>query len=126
TPSNYYTCFFDGQIGYHDFAGITERREAGERMVRNVGNKRELRLRDDGPEVMAETLAARLHSYYMLQRACEIQVKTSALGSPIQVPPDVVEAHQRDRDKMLIADFVKLDFEAWKRKLDTVDKDWRE
>ena len=42
------------------------------------------------------------------------------------VPPEVVEVHQRDRDKMLTADFGKLDFEAWKRKLDTVDRSWRE
>jgi ribulose-5-phosphate 4-epimerase/fuculose-1-phosphate aldolase len=126
TPTNFYACFFDGAIGYHDFEGITVRAEEGERLVRNVGNKRVLMLRNHGPVVMAETLPAMFLNYYMLQRACEIQVKTSALGRPIHVPPEVVEVHQRDRDKMLTADFGKLDFEAWKRKLDTVDRGWRE
>jgi hypothetical protein len=42
------------------------------------------------------------------------------------VPPEVVEVHQRDRDRMLTAEFGKLDFEAWKRKLDAVDRGWRE
>ena len=42
------------------------------------------------------------------------------------MPPKVVEVHQRDRDQMLTADFGKLDFEAWKRKLDTVDRVMRE
>ena len=102
------------------------RPEEGERLVQNIGNKRVLMLRNHGPVVMAETLPAMFLSYYMLQRACEIQVKTSALGKPIRVPPEVVEVHQRDRDKMLTAEFGKLDFEAWKRKLDTVDASWRE
>ena len=126
TPTNFYSCFFEGAIGYHDFEGITVRPEEGERLIRNAGNKQVLMLRNHGPVVMAPTLPAMFLSYYMLQRACEIQVKTNALGKPIHVPPEVVEQHQRDRDKMLTADFGKLDFEAWKRKLDTIDRGWRE
>lgn len=126
TPTNFYSCFFEGQIGYHDFEGITVRAEEGERLVQNIGNNRVLMLRNHGPVVMAETLPAMFLNYYMLQRACEIQVKTAALGQPITVPPDVVEVHQRDRDKMLTAEFGQLDFEAWKRKLDRVDRSWRE
>ena len=120
------TEWVEGAVGYHDFEGITVRPEEGERLIRNIGNKRVLMLRNHGPVVMAETLPAMFLNYYMLQRACEIQVKTSALGKPIRVAPEVVEVHQRDRDKMLTADFGKLDFEAWKRKLDTVDRGWRE
>jgi ribulose-5-phosphate 4-epimerase/fuculose-1-phosphate aldolase len=126
TPTNFYSCFFAGAIGYHDFEGITVRAEEGERLVQNIGNNRILMLRNHGPVVMAETLPAMFLYYYMLQRACEIQVKTNALGKPIRVPPEVVEVHQRDRDLMLTADFGKLDFDAWKRKLDTVDRSWRE
>ena len=100
--------------------------QEGERLVQNIGNNRVLMLRNHGPVVMAETLPAMFLNYYMLQRACEIQVKTSALGKPILVPPEVVEVHQRDRDRMLTAEFGKLDFEAWKRKLDRVDTGWRE
>jgi hypothetical protein len=62
----------------------------------------------------------------MLQRACEIQVKTAALGKPIRVPEEVIEVHQRDRDQMLTAGFGVFDFEAWKRKIDTIDRGWRE
>ena len=37
-PTNFYSCFFEGAIGYHDFEGITVRAEEGERLVRNLGN----------------------------------------------------------------------------------------
>lgn len=126
TPTNFYSCFFAGEIGYHDFEGITVRSEEGERLVRNAGNHKILMLRNHGPVVMGQTIPEMFLLYYMLQRACEIQVKTSALGKPIHVAPEVVEVHQRDREKMLTSDFGKLDFEAWKRKIDTLDTSWRD
>jgi ribulose-5-phosphate 4-epimerase/fuculose-1-phosphate aldolase len=124
-PTNFYACFFEGAVGYHDFEGITVRAEEGERLVRNVGNHKVLMLRNHGPVVMGETIHEMFLLYYMLQRACEVQVKTNSLGKPVTVPQEVVEVHQRDRDKMLTADFGKLDFKAWVRKLDNVTTDWR-
>ena len=102
------------------------RPEEGERLIQNLGNHRVLMLKNHGPVVMGETLPEMFLKYYMLQRACEIQVKTAALGKPIRVPDEVIEVHQRDRDKMLNAGFGVLDFEAWKRKLDTIDTSWRD
>jgi ribulose-5-phosphate 4-epimerase/fuculose-1-phosphate aldolase len=97
TPTNFYSCFFEGAIGYHDFEGITVRAEEGERLVRNLGNHRVLMLKNHGPVVMGETLPEMFLQYYMLQRACEVQVKTSALGKPIRVPDDVIEAPEGSR-----------------------------
>ena len=124
-PTNFYSCFFVGNIGYHDFEGITVRAEEGERLVRNAGNHQILMLKNHGPVVMGRTLPEMFFLYYMFQRACEIQVKTAALGAPIVVPPEVVAVHQRDRDRQLTDDFGKLDFEAWTRKIDTIDPSWR-
>ena len=124
--SNFYSCFFEGAIGYHDFEGITVRAEEGERLVRNIGNHMILMLRNHGPVVMGRTIQEMFLMYYMLQRACEVQVKTASMGKPIVVPPEVIETHQRDRDKQLTTDFGKLDFEAWTRKIDTIDRGWRD
>jgi ribulose-5-phosphate 4-epimerase/fuculose-1-phosphate aldolase len=126
TPTNFYACFFEGGVGYHDFEGITVRAEEGERLLGNLGDNRVLMLRNHGPVVLGATLYEMFFNYYMLQRACEIQVKTAALGNPIRVPPEVVAVHQRDRDEVALKDFGKADFEAWVRKLDTIDRSWRE
>jgi ribulose-5-phosphate 4-epimerase/fuculose-1-phosphate aldolase len=126
TPTNFYACFFHGQVGYHDFEGITVREEEGERLLRDLGDNRVLMLRNHGPVVLGETLYEMFFNYYMLQRACEIQVKTAALGQPIRVPPEVIAVHQRDRDQVALKDFGRADFEAWVRKLDSVDRSWRE
>ena len=102
------------------------RAEEGERLIEHLGNHRVLMLRNHGPVVMGETIPEMFLKYYMLQRACEIQVKTNSLGKPIRVPPEVIEVHQADRDKMLTAGFGVLDFEAWKRKIDAIDTGWRD
>lgn len=125
-PTNFYACFFAGQVGYHDFEGITVRAEEGERLLANLGDKRILMLRNHGPVVLGETLYEMFFAYYMLQRACEIQVKTAALGDPIRVAEEVVAVHQRDRDQVALKDFGRADFEAWVRKLDTIDRSWRD
>ncbi len=127
TPTNFYSCFFQGMIGYHDFEGITVRADEGERLLRNLGNGRQiLMLRNHGPVVLGKTLPEMFFMYYMLQRACEVQIKTNAAGTPIVVPEEVIAVHQRDRDEVAIAGFGEADFAAWVRKLDTIDTGWRE
>ena len=39
-PTNFYACNFIGQVGYHDFEGVTVRPEEGERLLANLGGKR--------------------------------------------------------------------------------------
>jgi ribulose-5-phosphate 4-epimerase/fuculose-1-phosphate aldolase len=124
-PSNFYSCFFEGLVGYHDFEGITVRPEEGERLVKNIGNRQVLMLRNHGPVLMGKTIYEMFFLYYMFQRACEVQVKSYAMGEPIIVPPEVIEVHQRDRDLMLVDDFGKLDFQAWTRRIDKIDSSWR-
>ena len=128
TPTNFYSCFFMGMIGYHDFEGITVRAEEGERLLRNLGNGRQiLMLRNHGPVVLGRTLPEMFFLYYMLQRACEIQIKTNAAGTPIEISEEVIAVHQRDRDQVVLpGGFGKADFDAWVRKLDTLDRGWRD
>jgi ribulose-5-phosphate 4-epimerase/fuculose-1-phosphate aldolase len=126
TPTNFYSCFFQGMIGYHDFEGITVRADEGPRLLRSLGNGRPiLMLRNHGPVVLGKTLPEMFFMYYMLQRACEVQIKTNGAGTPITVPEEVIAVHQRDRDQVAIAGFGEADFAAWVRKLDRVDTGWR-
>ncbi len=84
-PTNFYACNFAGQIGYHDFEGVTVRSEEGERLVKNLGDKRILMLRNHGPVVIGRTLPEMFVQMWALQRACEIQVATLGMGQPLHV-----------------------------------------
>ena len=126
-PTNFYACAFTGQLAYHDFEGITVRPEEGERLLANLGGKRVLMLRNHGPVVMGRSLPEMFFTHWALQRACEIQVATHALGRPIVVSEDVIAVHQRD---MHLASppggTGHADFEAWKRRIDRIDRSWRD
>ena len=126
-PTNFYAAAFAGQMGYHDFEGITVRPEEGERLLANLGDKRVLMLRNHGPVVMGETIGEMLHTQWALQRACEVQLAAHALGKPVQVPAEVIAVHQRDIAKGMPAGAIgAVGFEAWKRQVDKLDRSWRD
>lgn len=126
-PISFYACNFQGQIGYHDFEGVTVREEEGERLLANLSGKRILMLRNHGPVVLGRTIAEMFVTAWSLQRACEIQITTLSQGEPITVPQEVIDVHQRDLGQVALPGGPgKADFEAWKRKIDRIDRSWRD
>jgi ribulose-5-phosphate 4-epimerase/fuculose-1-phosphate aldolase len=126
-PTNFYSCFLQGRLGYHDFEGITVRDEEGVRLVGNLGDHRMLMLKNHGPVVMGKTIPQAFLNYYLLQRACEVQMATLSMGKPILVPQDVVDVHQRDQNSVQIPGGPgRADFDAMVRKLDRIDRSWRD
>jgi ribulose-5-phosphate 4-epimerase/fuculose-1-phosphate aldolase len=126
-PTNFYACNFMGQLGYHDFEGVTVRDEEGERLLENLGDKRILMLRNHGPVVMGRTLPEAFIKYWVLQRACEIQLATMSMGKPIQIGDNVVATHQRDIGQTAIPGGPgRAEFDAMVRKVDRIDSSWRD
>jgi ribulose-5-phosphate 4-epimerase/fuculose-1-phosphate aldolase len=126
-PISFYACNFQGQIGYHDFEGVTVREEEGERLLKNLSGKRILMLRNHGPVVLGRTIAEMFVTAWSLQRACEIQIATLSQGEPITVPQEVIDVHQRDLGQVALPGGPgKADFEGCKRKFDRIDRSWRD
>lgn len=127
-PVNFYACNFIGQIGYHDFEGVTVRDEEGPRLVENMGDKNILMLRNHGPVVMGRTLPEAFIQYWALQRACEIQLATMAGNAkPIMISDEVVKVHQRDLSQaQLPGGAGKAEFDAMVRLVDKIDQSWRD
>ena len=125
-PINFYACNFAGQIAYHDFEGVTVRAEEGERLLASLGGKRVMLLRNHGILVMGRTLPEAFIRHWSLQRACEIQLATVAMGTPLEVAPEVIAVHQRDLSKAGVPGGAgQADFAAMVRLVDKVDTSWR-
>ncbi len=126
-PVNFYACNFIGQIAYHDFEGVTVREEEGVRLLENLADKRVLMLRNHGPVVMGKSIPDVFLKYWVLQRACEHQLATMSMGKAITVSPEVIAVHQRD---IYMASppggAGRMEFDAMVRKVDKIDKGWRE
>ncbi len=126
-PVNFYACNFAGRIGYHDFEGVTVRDEEGERLLSNLGEQRILFLKNHGPVILGRTLPEIFVTHWSFQRACEIQLATMAAGKPIMVSQDVIDVHQRDLGKVALPGGPgAADFAAHIRKIDKIDRSWRD
>jgi ribulose-5-phosphate 4-epimerase/fuculose-1-phosphate aldolase len=102
------------------------REEEGARLLKHLGDKRIMMLRNHGPVVMAPTLPAAYLTFWALQRACEIQLATHSMGTPIEVPADVVAVHQRDISQTQIPGGPgAAEFAAMTRIIDKFDSSWR-
>jgi ribulose-5-phosphate 4-epimerase/fuculose-1-phosphate aldolase len=126
-PVNFNACFLMDHMGYHDFEGITVREEEGVRLLQNLGDHRILMLKNHGPVVMGRTLPEAFQRYWLLQRSCEVQLATMSMGKPIMVSPEVVAVHQRDQSEVRLPGGPgKADFDAMVRKIDMIDRSWRD
>ncbi|HTG39882.1 class II aldolase/adducin family protein [Sphingomonas sp.] len=126
-PVNFYAASFAGQIAYHDFEGVTVRDEEGARLVEHLGDRRVMLLKNHGIVVMGRTLPEAFLKHWSLQRACEIQLATMSMGTPIEVPADVIAVHQRDISQAQAPGGPgAADFAAMVRLVDRIDGGWRD
>ena len=93
---NFYSAEFFGDVGYHEFEGISVDVDERSRLATNLENKRVLVLRNHGLVVVGASVPAVFEDYWRLQRACEIQmVSDSMVGATQQVRPEVLDAIPR-------------------------------
>jgi ribulose-5-phosphate 4-epimerase/fuculose-1-phosphate aldolase len=127
-PVNFYACSVAGRLAYHDFEGVTVREEEGARLLANLGDKRILMLRNHGSVILGRSLPEIFLTHWGLQRACEVQLATMAAGKPIVVPGEVIAVHQRDLHESNVPGHQPGggEFEAWTRRIDKIDRSWRD
>lgn len=94
--SNFYSAQLHGMVAYHDFEGITVRPDEGPRLVANLGEKPLIILRNHGLLSVGTTIAQAFARLWTLNRSCEIQLATAALGPARAIPEDVAARCTRD------------------------------
>jgi ribulose-5-phosphate 4-epimerase/fuculose-1-phosphate aldolase len=76
---NFYGGILYGQVAYHDYEGVTTDLAEQPRLVKSLGDKSILILRNHGLLVACPGIPEAYMNYWTLQRACEIQVATDAM-----------------------------------------------
>ncbi len=76
---NFYGGILYGQVAYHDYEGVTTDLAEQPRLVKSLGDKSILILRNHGLLVACGSVPEAYMNYWTLQRACEIQVATDAM-----------------------------------------------
>jgi len=91
-PISQQSIFPLSSLAYHDYEGVALNEDEKPRLVRDLGDKRYLILRNHGLLTVGPTIADAFLSMYTLQRACEIQVASQGSGAElILVPQSIVD-----------------------------------
>lgn len=127
-PISFYAASYAGELAYHDFEGVTVRPEEGERLIANLGGKRAMLLRNHGILVIGRSVAEAFVSHWRLQRACEVQMATLAMGAPVLIPGEVIAVHQRDLHLAQVPGTLpgEAAFQAMVRIVDRQSRSWRD
>jgi ribulose-5-phosphate 4-epimerase/fuculose-1-phosphate aldolase len=117
---NFYGAMFHDRVAYHDFEGISVHPAEQPRLVRSLGDKDALILRNHGLLVLGEDVPHAFRWLWSLQRACEVQCQTAAMpGAAIAIPAEVRRAATRDARDFADRKTARLMFDAMVRRMQT-------
>jgi ribulose-5-phosphate 4-epimerase/fuculose-1-phosphate aldolase len=94
--NNFYSAQLHNMVAYHDFEGITVHADEAPRLLKNMGDKPLLILRNHGLLAWAPSLPLALVRLWTLQRACDIQCMQAGLGVATPVSAAVAERTTHD------------------------------
>ena len=124
--SNFYAAQLFGKVAYHAFEGITLRAEEGARIVASAGGKPVLLLRNHGPVTIGHSIAQAFGLMWLLNRACEVQLATLAMGRPRLIDTAVLQGCVRDSLQFDPRYGAGQDaFDALQRVVDRIDPTYR-
>lgn len=119
---------FHNRLAYHDFEGKAQDLDERERLVRDLGDKNAMILRNHGLLVCGKTIPAAFKAIFALEKSCKVQLAALAAGREINFLPDnLIEftAGQFERDAV-VSKARPSGWEALLAKLDRIDPSYRD
>jgi ribulose-5-phosphate 4-epimerase/fuculose-1-phosphate aldolase len=113
-------------LAYHDYEGVALNPEEKARLVRDLGDRHNMILRNHGLLTCGPTVAEAFLYMYILQKACEVQIRAQAGGGDlIPVPQPIVDGIQKAAKVVLRQSGGNIAWPGILRKLDRRDAGWR-
>ena len=126
--TNFYSAQLHNMVAYHDFEGITIHADEGPRVLKSIGNKQAVILRNHGLLAWGSAVPETFAILWTLQRACEIQLATFSMGPAIPVAEDIAARCTRDSLQFDVnhGGAGKDVFDALVRQVDKLDESYRQ
>jgi ribulose-5-phosphate 4-epimerase/fuculose-1-phosphate aldolase len=126
-PLSQQSLFPLSSVAYHDYEGVALNPEEKVRLVADLGDKHNLILRNHGLLTCAETVADAFLYMYILQKACEVQIRAQAGGGElIPIPQPIVDGIRKASKVVLRQSGGMIAWPGILRKLDRLDPSWRD
>jgi ribulose-5-phosphate 4-epimerase/fuculose-1-phosphate aldolase len=114
-------------IAYHDYEGVALRLDERERLVKALGNREAMVLRNHGLLATGASIPECFNNMYRLERACELQVTALSCNTELQLPPaEVVQYTNTQMQPGVRRRAGLLEWPALLRKLDRKDASYAE
>lgn len=89
-PLTQHAMRFTGSLAYHDYEGVALDMPEQRRLVRDLGQRNAMILRNHGLLTCGATVAEAFDRIYYLERACQAQVGAMAGGAALSIPKQAV------------------------------------
>jgi ribulose-5-phosphate 4-epimerase/fuculose-1-phosphate aldolase len=96
SPTNFYAAQLYGKVAYHDFEGISTNPGERERLVRDLAGRPAMILRNHGLLACGPSVSEAFMTLWTLQRACDVQIASSAAGALNPIRTEVFEQTVRE------------------------------
>jgi ribulose-5-phosphate 4-epimerase/fuculose-1-phosphate aldolase len=126
-PLSQQSIFVLSSLAYHDYEGVALRDDEKPRLVRDLGDRNFLMLRNHGLLTLGPSVAEAFVSMYLFETACAIQVRAQAGGGEL-VPVDariIATAAQQAKQVTRGQGGGALTWPGLLRRLDRVDPGYR-
>jgi len=125
-PLSQQSAFVLSSLAYHDYEGVAVNPDEKPRLVRDLGDKSFLMLRNHGLLTVGPTIAEAFLMMYLFEATCMIQVRAQAGGGElIRIDPRVLSAAREGARTAMRGGGGSLAWPGLLRKLDRIDQGFR-
>jgi ribulose-5-phosphate 4-epimerase/fuculose-1-phosphate aldolase len=117
--------FWNG-IAYHEYEGLALELDEQARLVRDLGTRKAMILRNHGLLVCGESIAEAFDLMYYLERACQTQIAAMGGDAKLRIPPPAVAEKVARQFKGLPYKAKKTEWKALIRMLDKTDPSYKD
>jgi len=115
-----------GSLAYHDYEGVALQDDEKPRLVRDLGDKRFLMLRNHGLLTVGRTVAEAFVGMYFFEASCMMQVRAQAGGGKLRhIPQSIVDDAPRQFATVTRGAGGNLAWPALLRRLDAADASYK-
>ena len=126
-PISQQSIFVLSSLGYHDYEGVALLEGEKPRLVRDLGDKSFLMLRNHGILTVGASIPDAFLFMYLFESACTIQVRAQAASSDlITIDPKIVAGAQMAAKQVTRNAGGGLAWPGLLRKLDRIDRSYRD
>ena len=125
-PLSQHSIFVLSSLAYHDYEGVALEEDEKPRLVRDLGARRFLMLRNHGLLTVGRSVAEAFVAMYFFEAACMIQVRAQAGGQRLRhIGSAIVDGAQAQWEKVTKGAGGGLAWPALLRRLDRTDPRYR-